>query len=216
MIDERRAHGLQVMYHAGAAGALQALNEACTLIAHRIVRAHVHRMRLPIQHERIQEIAHDASTRLIGRYLSDPDFRVRRFSKMLGYRVREELFISPRQRQKVFEAHVLTMDIPDAPSAVSETPAAGDPVLELAESNVWGKKAVADLCRSRSYRQAVKRIAAYVERRWIYDHAEALHAVYRALHAPQGANGRVSRSGLVGVRAALLRGRKPEREQPCE
>jgi hypothetical protein len=212
LIDERRAHGLQAMYHAGAAGALQPLQEACAEIAQRITTAKVRRLRLPFSHDRIKEIAHDASSGLVSRFLDDPGFRVKRFSKMLGYRVQDELFVSPRQRQKTFEARVLFKDSPLESCAETVPTRETDSALELAESHRWGKKAVADLCRARSYRQAIKRIAAYVERRWIYDHADALHEVYRALHAKKGKDGSVSRSGLAGVRRSLLQGRRDQHE----
>lgn len=212
MIGEARAHGLQAMYVAGAVGALQALQEECTSIAQRLALSKIRKLHIFVEHDKVEQIAHDASTKLMERYLQDPDFKVRHFSKMLGYKIKDELFISPRQRQKTFEASIICKDVETSGPYFSPE-IMDDAALDIAISHQWGKKALADLCRSRSYRQAIKRISAYVERRWIYDHASALHEVYRTLHSPKGADGRLSRSGLVAVRKELLRRRKPEHQQ---
>lgn len=213
MIDESRAHGLQAMYHAGATGALQALQEACTEIAFRIAMSYVKRLHLPYQRDRVEEIAHDAAASLIERYLKRQDSHVRRFSKILGYEVRDQLFVDPRLKQKTFEAKVVFKEFLEPSEVEVSVQLGGDAAMEIASSHRWGKKAMADLCRSRSYRQAIKRMAVYVERRWIYDHAGALHDVFRALHAKKGPNGSPTRSGLAGVRGALREGQRREREQ---
>ena len=204
------------MYLSGTDGALQPLAEECMAIAQQITWGNVRKLRLCVGHDRVEQIAHDASAALMESYLRDGAFRVSRFATYLSYRVKDQLFISPRQKQKMFEARVIFEENVKPCDHEERASHNGDALLEIAESHSWGKKAVADLCRSRSYRQAIKRIAAYVERRWIYDHAEALHQVYRALHAKKGENGGVSRSGLVGVRKALLRRRETEHEQTRE
>lgn len=216
MISEARAHGLQAMYLAGAIGALAALREECTSISCRIINAKVRKMHLPVSRERIEEIASDSASMLIARFLSDPGFHVRRFGKMLGYRINDELFISPRQKQRTFEARIQFKDFLSDTACESGADPVDDAALDLATSHPWGKKAVADLCRSRSYRQAIKRIATYVERRWIYDHATGLHQVYRALHTKTGPRGSVSRSGLSAVRKELLRRQQTEHKLSSE
>jgi hypothetical protein len=216
MRSEARAHGLQAMYQAGAVGALEALNEECTAIAVQIARSKVRRLRICVQRDRIEQIAHDASSRLMERYLRDACFHVRHFSVLLSHRVKDELFVSPRQKQQTFEARVQYGNDAEPSELELATATSSDAAIDIATSHRWGKKAVADLCRSRSYRQAIKRISAYVERRWIYEHASSLHEVYRTLHAKQGAHGRVSRSGLMAVREELLRSRRAEREPPAQ
>lgn len=218
MIDESKARGLQAMYDAGAVGALQALQEECAGIALRVLRCQAQGSQLFLTRERAEEIAHNASARLMEQYLKHPEFRVRRFAKYLGYRVNEELFVDPRLKQKSFEAKVVPVDgtifdFADLSERTTVAVMTEDAAQDLAESHEWGKKAVADLCRSRSYRQAIRRIAGYVGKRWIYDHAESLHEVYRALHWRAGENGGVSRSGLSAVRKSLLQGKRDQREQ---
>lgn len=215
-MDESKARGLQSMYEAGAPAALQALHEECTLMAQTLARDEMKSYGLPLSHDRAQQIASDAAGALMVRYLADPGFTVKRFSKYLGFRVREQLFISPRQKQRTFEDKTIFSDEAVANSTTedlhADVAAVRDRLLELVESHPRGKKAAADLCRSRSYRQAIRRVSAYVGRQWIYDHAEALHEVYRALHWKEGANGRLHRSGLAAVREALLQGKRDQRK----
>ncbi len=212
MIDESKAIGLQEMYMAGALGALQPLHEECTAIAYRVVKTEY--KHLYLSREKVEEIAHDAAARLIERYYKDPAFHVRRFAKSLSYSVKKEVLADPRSKQKFFEARVRFVNgaITKIPDGREKTVSCDDLALELAESHEWGKKAVADLCRSRSYRQAIRRIAVYVGRQWIYDHSAALHGVYKTLHRPQGKGGRLSPTGLRAVRKVLLQDKQDKRE----
>jgi hypothetical protein len=220
MINEAKARGLQQMFQGGATGALQPLYEECVGIAYQIAKRKVRKLNgeaAAFNRDRLIDIAHGASIRLIERYLKDSSFPCRSFTRYLDYKVSAEMFISPKQKQKTFEDKIeYKLDIV-APAGMSITDViTTDLVLEIANSDPWGKKAIADLCRSRSYRQAVRRIAVYVQRRWIYDHAEALHQIYRTLHrggSSKGKVGGIRGGGLVAVRKRILQGKRDQQEQ---
>lgn len=228
MIDESRARGLQSMYQAGAVGALSPLYEECTGIAYMIALKKARGMNGDggvFTHDKLVEIAGSAAIELVKRYLSDSDFHVRRFTKFLDYRVRDAMFTPLKYTQQTFEDKVeyrLEIDgfetfkpnesFHDPYLTHFEISFGTDPLLEIVCSHPKGKKIAADLCRSRSYRQAIRRIAVYVERRWIYEHAEALHEVYRTLHSKTQDRG-ISRGGLSAVRKRLLQGKRYQREQ---
>ena len=216
MTPDQRAIGLQSIYHAGRAEALAPLREECQAIAAGIVRWECRRRGLRLSVDQIEELATDASARLIAQYLKHPDYRVRNFSSRLRCDVRYVMFAPARSRQQCFEDHLSVIGDIDRHSAIGENPervpAAAALDLLVAE-HPKGKKIAADLCRSLYYRVAIRRIAEYVERRWIYEHAETLHQVFRTFHwrpASRGGQGEpAARAG--GLRETLRRGKQDER-----
>jgi len=216
MNDEQRAIGLQSIYHAGRREALAPLRDCCQAIASSIVRCERRRLGIHLSVADIEEISSDAAAQLIENYLRNPSYIVRWFRVRLVYEVRNVLYAPLRSKQRHFEDHLtITGDIdkhssgPDDRERVPEAAALDALVAEHPK----GKKIAADLCRSLYYRVAIRRIAAYVDRRWIYEHAEALHQVFRTFHwrpAPRGGQSQpAARAG--GLRETLRRGKRDER-----
>jgi len=203
------------MYQAGAAGALQPLYEECSAIAYAIALKKARASRKPngFNHGRLVEIAHAAAVKLIERYVGNPAFHVRHFAYYIGKEVSHAMFTPPRYSQQRFEESVTMVREIEFWETVDKLAPKGtdDVAVAIATSHKWGKKAIADLCRSRSYRLAIRRIAVYVERKWIYDHAEDLHAVYRTFHRKTPGS-RIRGGGLGAVRHRLLQDQQRHRE----
>lgn len=216
MTPDQRAIGLQSIYHAGRREALAPLRKECQAIAAGIVRWELRRRGLRLTVERIEELATDASARLIAQYLKHPDYRVRNFSSRLRCEVRYVMFAPARSRQQNFEEHLVVTGDADLHSADREKQEQIPQSMALdalVADHPRGKKIAADLCRSLYYRVAIRRIAEYVERRWIYEHAEALHQVFRTFHwrpSPRAGKGEPA-AGAGGLREALRRGKQDER-----
>lgn len=205
------------MYQGGAVSALQPLYEECLGIAYQITKQKVRGMNgeaILYPHERLVEIAHGASVRLIQRYLEKPDFNCRHFAKSLDFMVQKEMFIPKGSKQRSFEAAISIESELDFWERENEIIPLGcdDKLSDIAFNHPRGRKMAADLCRSRSYRQAIRRISEYVEREWIYDHATSLHEVYRALHRKTKVGG-ISGSGLGAVRRRILQSKRDKQEQ---
>ncbi len=215
-MKESTAGGLQSIYYAGRREALAPLRDECQAIAAGIVRRECRRRGITLSVEALEEIASDAAGQLIAHYLRNPDYWVRSFPGRLAYEVRNILCAPLRSRQRSFEEAVESTDEADAHAAAAEqqTPALRPELAldALVSDHAQGKKIAADLYRSRYYRQAIRRIAAYVDRRWIYAHAETLHQVFRTFHwrpASDAADLLAPRPG--DVRDALRRGKRQER-----
>jgi len=216
MNDEQRATGLQSIFHAGQREALAPLRDCCQQIAASIVRWERKRRGIHLSVQAIEEIASDAAGQLIAHYLRNPGYSVQRFRVRLAYEVRNILNEPLRSHQRSFESQMhLTPDADRHESAAAARPAIHpEKALEvLVADHEHGKKIAADLARSTSYRVAVKRIACYVERSWIYEHAEALHQVFRTFHwrpSSRGGQGQPA-AGAGGLRETLRRGKQDER-----
>ena len=219
MIDNSRARGLQAMYHAGAVGALNALAEECTRIAFILVKTICRKKALRFSRDRMEEIAHDAAALIIARFLKCPDYTVRKFYSAQWDAVQCVMFDSHRRKQKSFEKNQVSLPVGIRASEAQLTePVNPSTALdELVSDHPAGKRIAIDLSRSKSYSMAVRRIACYVERQWINEHAEALHEVCRVLHWKAGKAGGVSRTGLDAVRQApSLRKKTSPRREPLE
>lgn len=213
-MSEHRAIGLQSIYRAGRKEALGALAEDCKAIAAHIVRTECRSHGLHFTVERIEELAHEASARFIEQYLKHPGYEVRNFGCRIRYDVRHVMYDRERKKQKSFEAHQELMGETEKYPTQDREPQRFSPASaldELVADHPRGKKIAADLYRTRNYRLAVKRIAVYVERRWIYEHAEALHQIFATFHwRPPRAPGGVPGTGPAELRSALLRGKSQE------
>ncbi len=216
MIDNAKALGLQEIYKAGCIGALNALAMECEGIAFVLVKAQCRKYGLYFEHERIREYAHDAAAQFIAQYLKHSDYSVRSFSGRIRRDVLNVMFGRARNKQDSFEDEQLQHEdafIDKHGGNGHEAINPGTGLEDLVAEHPEGKKIAADLYRSRSYTVAVRRIAAYVERGWIYEHAERLHYIFKTFRWRPSAKGRTSRTGSRGVPEAVLCSERPERKQ---
>ena len=186
MIDNSRAHGLQEIYKAGAPGALNALAIECEAIAVVLVLAQCRKYCLRFEKERVEEFAHDAAAQFISQYLKHDDYNVRSFSARIRRDVLNVMFGRKRNKQNAFEDRQLQLDESHdtltAPEGFRIDINPSTALAELVADHPQGKKIAADLARSKSYSQAIRRIAVYVGREWIYEHAEKIQFVFRVFH----------------------------------
>jgi hypothetical protein len=176
----REATGLQAMYQAGARGALDALASKCNVIALILVKAKCRKYHVTFRREKLEEIAHDAAAQFIAMYLKRPGYSVRCFSARIEKDVLNLMFGRARNKQDAFEDSVLTTDHAlKAERRARENIVPQTALDDLVAEHELGKKIAADLYRSRSYAVAVRRISAYVDQRWIYQHAEKMHFVFK-------------------------------------
>ncbi len=111
MIDNRKALGLQAIYKAGRKEALDALYLECVSIASIIVKAECKRRHIYFVHEKIEQIANDAATKLIEMYLKSPDYEVRCFSARLKLNIQSIMSrgLGGNPKQEQFEERVVLM-----------------------------------------------------------------------------------------------------------
>lgn len=204
------------MYHAGAVGALNALAEECTRIALILVKTICKKKVLRFSRDRIEEIAHDAAALIIARYLKSPEYTVRRFYAALWDAAQEIMFDGHRRRQKSFEDRQISMP-PERQIFERYTDEMINPSTaldELVADHAQGKRIAIDLSRSKSYAMAIRRISCYVERQWIYEHAEKLHTIFKTLRWRPGKNRSQSENRVASVCGALCLHEWPKPEQP--
>jgi|GEM_PF-1741564 len=209
MIDNTKARGLQEIYKAHGNGALNALAIECEGIAFVIVKAQCRKYGLRFEREKILEFSHDAAAQFIAQYLKHADYNVRNFSARIRRDVLNVMFGRVRNKQDAFEDGQI-QQIKDSfrptgiisggwmqmyPDEINPSTA----LDELVADHVQGKKIVADLYRSKSYSQAIRRIAAYVGREWIYAHAEKMHFVFKAFRWKPSKN-----RGIFGSRSRRI------------
>lgn len=221
MIDNSKARGLQQLYHAGAPDALNALAVECEGIAFVLVKAQCRKYGLYFESEKILEFAHDASAQFIAQYLKHDDYTVRSFSGRIRKDVENVMFGRARNKQNAFEdgqvqnidlktirysvvVHDGTVTIPINPITALD---------EIVADHTQGKKIAADLYRSKSYSAAIRRIAAYVDRDWIYAHAEKMHFIFKTFRWRPGKGDRLPKNGSRRVCGEVLRSQRAESQQ---
>ncbi len=243
MIDNSKARGLQEIYKAGCVGALNALAIECEAIAFVLVKALCRKYGLRFERERIMEMAHDAAAQFIAQYLKHSDYNVRCFSARIKRDVLNVMFGRARNKQDSFEDGQLQWIEPVGVSSWQENYRKDKPIAknnnrrgkweaaipsresqkesfnpstaldELVSDHPQGKKIAADLYRSRSYSTAVRRIAAYVGREWVYQHAEKMHFIFKTFRWRPRESSRISGAGARGVLQDVLPGKQTKREQ---
>jgi len=153
----------------------------------RIARVHLASLarndKRELSEDRLRELSHQAAARLICRYRRRPDYRVVSFWKVVWHEARHAYYDGghkDRGKQQVIRNQVAleaAYDVP-APGQV-EDPAPEDHRKDILADHPIGWMIERDLRTAKTYRQAIERIARYVGRRWIYDHAVQLRYVYR-------------------------------------
>jgi signal transduction histidine kinase len=175
MIDNTKARGLQEIFAAGRREALEPLAIECNNIAYQITKKFQRFSR-----ERRAEIAHEASARLIERYLRNPDYRVKGFTNMLRIEVRHVVTGGGHANRPKAIAERTMLPIEDVHCAERQP---RDDVQYYAEDieseHPQGGRILRDIYRATTFRAAILALSEYVDRRWLYDHSVKLRTVYR-------------------------------------
>jgi hypothetical protein len=219
MIDNSRARGLQEMYLAGCLGALEALSEECIAMAYVLVKNQCRKYGLRFDRDRLEELAHDAAAQFIAQYLKHDDYRVENFSGRILKDVQNVMFGRARSKQSCFEdnqANIRQSTKAESNEEYQRWYTKATSLSDLVSEHIYGKKIAADLYRTRNYKLAVRRISAYVEREWLYSHAEALHKVWETFRWRPKNVQCISGKGAIGVCRGVLSGERSERKQPVQ
>lgn len=169
---EEEIQGLYVRYLGGDGPAFDAMYSRLVPMASSMVTKRFNKSGISNK-DKADDIAHMAVARLYERVLSKGR-PVRRFGKMLWYEVR--YFFDPRYRE-----NRECLDIPpDAASSDSKSSSLESFIGEVLEMKN-GKRLLVDMVAASKYSGFVRRIGNYIEKRWIYNHAEDLQCQYRKI-----------------------------------
>jgi hypothetical protein len=220
MIDNSKARGLQEIYKARGNGALNALAVECEGIAFIIVKAQCRKYGLRFEREKVLEFAHDAAAQFISQYLKHADYNVRSFSARIRRDVLNVMFGRKRNKQNAFEDGLVQILSPYSRTQIIDGQMlqqhmnSSTALDELIADHPQGMKIAADLARSKSYSQAIRRIAIYVGREWIYEHAEKMHHVWKTFRWKPETKGGIRRTGVRRLCPGLLCSEPAELQQP--
>lgn len=222
MIDNTKARGLQEIYKAHGNGALNALAIECEGIAFVIVKAQCRKYGLRFEREKLEEFSHDAAAQFIAQYLKHADYNVRNFPARIRRDVLNVMFGRARNKQLAFEDGQIQMYARRSGKTLAirehlETQINAATALdELVADHPQGKKIAADLYRSKTYSMAIRRIAVYVGREWIYEHAEKMHFVFKTFRWRPSENRCVSGNRARPLCGSVLPGKRAKHVEPSK
>lgn len=149
-----------------------------------VLRSYASSIAFRIPRHRVQELCHDAVTRLLERYLKDQEARSIPVSSRLFHEVRYQLSNPTRRR---YEQRVGSLSITHHRECVDiERAEVKDYLANFLQVGDAGKRVIFILYASRSYKGAILEIAGVMGKPWIYRNAEKLATVYKTIHRRTG------------------------------
>jgi len=140
----------------------------------------IHR-ELPVKNR--SDMAHDASSRLVARYLRPEGYYIKYFRKTTWRECQHQLFDGGHQDRpgKKVEREMLPIEAAEEVKAGNgngheETAYS---FQDIVSDHPRGSDAIVDIYRSKSYREAMETVARYLSRRFMLDHAVRLKYIYR-------------------------------------
>ena len=138
--------------------------------------------------ERIAEFSHDAATSLVSQYLKHPGYRIR--NGHFGSRMRIECLAALRERslnpsggypdREITRARANTIPLDNVSvSVASESVEEDDPDILDRLSDYFQ--------RFRWFRPALRGLAPYLPKRWLFDHAVQLRMIFQEAQNGKGA-----------------------------
>lgn len=119
-------------------------------------------------------------SRVLSRY-RNPGYRIFSFSKVLNIEIVHEL-TNHKGPKAQFARAVIPLEVETAsPCEGPEKPDRRPQYLFEILASPGGRAIIYELRGARTYRAAIRRIDNLAPRRWIYDHGEQLHYVWKAL-----------------------------------
>jgi hypothetical protein len=177
VLDVSTAISLQDQYLAGNKRMLSALY--CEVS--RLVDSVLNKRALDEQER--TDIAHDVASRLCARYLRPEGYRVQSFRRTIWLECKHRVTDGGHQERpgKQIEKKmlpieaILDVEAKDRNGHEDTTYSLQD----ILSDHAMGYQIVIDIYRSRSYREAMERVAVYATRRWMLDHCVRLKYVYK-------------------------------------
>jgi hypothetical protein len=155
---------------------LDALAVECRNIAFEITKKYPR-----FDRSRREDIAHEATSRLIERYLKKPGYHVRSFASMLRTEIRHVVTNGGHNNRPSAEIE-RTMGCIDDSIIADEREQQEDRryfVEDIRSEHLEGERILLDLFRATTFRAAVLQLSTYVDKRWLYDRSVKLRTVYR-------------------------------------
>ncbi len=178
-VDDSIARNLQERVHRGERQAMTLLYAELRHVAIILCKSFLQKRGQRMPEEKIAEVAHDAVTVLMTRYMKDRAYHVRNFRAALWL---ELLQVITGGRRKTVPAEEVSEAVAEqAYGGNRREEEAREYLHDLLAEHKAGPRVVFDLARSKTYREAVFRIAEYTGRQWIRDRARKLVKVYETL-----------------------------------
>lgn len=200
MSYEEDAVRLLALYRGGDDGAIAHLYVALRALAYEAIRwSH-----LRVPEESVDVMTHDAATAIVEALINDRDYPVNdpfdAITSSVANMIRRESREATRQRSL---ASRMADALPPMRSTHSLPSGQSDYVQQLSETDV-GKRALVAICYCSSYAKAIRAMARYTTKAWIYRHAVELRTVYRMMHHGKEIGLRQHRrGGLEGDQTAV-------------
>lgn len=174
-----------------------ALYEALRSCALALVPAVV-KCRLP--QNRMEEIAHDATARIMERMERNPSYRIKSVRQVLGYEIRGQVY-----DRKLVAWESRASPLQDA--AISEKSLAEPGLLSDLLVQPDGQRIVLEIYYAKSFRSLCLRLESVNGMRWLCDNVQAVKSVYdntRGLKCRERRRGRPSESQDIAPLIRLL------------
>jgi hypothetical protein len=180
VIDETLARSFQDKYIQGERGAMAGLYAECRHIADRLTRRYAATIKHRFPEEAIDQISHDATSRLLVRYQS-PGYFIRSFSSILFREVKHAATEGGRgngngSKKVKFNRSLLPIE---AARAQKIEKAEGMDPFESLLQHPRRLQIIVDIVRASTYRKAILQIGDYIDHEWMRARASELLYVYR-------------------------------------
>jgi hypothetical protein len=156
----------------------------CRLISGMLLKSYLEGKKIAFPMDKILEYTHDASTRLLERFIVDPTYRVKSFRGILWHEIQYQLF--GMNNKKIKEEQKLvsldeTHNIIPAPVKDALEPL-DDSLQEILRNHPNGKKIIVFLKSSKSFTTAIRKIEKLASRKWIRDNSREIYHTFKVLH----------------------------------
>ncbi len=202
--DEKLARQFQERYLQGERGALAGLYSELRFFTECSAWKYYRDRHISIDRGRIDEIAHDAASRIIERYLKYDGYYVQRFHKVAKLAV---LGLVTGTR---IDSTISLQDTNN--TSKSEINTNWDRNDMGGNSYGFEQRSVIDIALAQSYKKALLSIAGYAPMWWISSRAERLHQIYRMTRGKKGSKGNNCRPRDMGGDKETVPGTKQECE----
>ena len=183
MLDEKKAHRLQIAYHITHDGMVyMALQEEVYNICCVLLQLQCGKTGYNLSNREMVTLAQSSSERFMQLYVKHPNYVVKSFRNRLYLEVKYALY-SPKRRK---DERIEEADISTYTELVSPTPELPEDtryvIEDLMEDFTYWRNIILDAYSCKSYKKFILSIEKYTTRRAIYDHAERLHKLFITIH----------------------------------
>jgi hypothetical protein len=175
MLDETRAKALQEIYlvskHPIILGCLRSEIESMSqpLFILQLKKTGFH-----MPKDTIEELAYDASTRFIEMYMKDSNWECRSFRNRIYLEVLFFLYSKKKKNEKCQDELDVNMASPEKEHDEDTRFV----IEDLMSDTVYWRNVLIDCYKAKSYKAFIITINAYLDKKFIYDHAVRLHKLY--------------------------------------